>query len=170
MMSLSEERYLSTSSLSPSYTHFIASLKNVWYDNYLLWVLLSIFARQFHHNSIPKSPLCAYSFQEGQNYSKAPSENFYQGGHGVIFFKNDEKWKWKEEKVPMILSQGVQIKWPKIFPIVSPFPPSPLNIWNSIRSEFDQVPTSRESLFLHKTPHLYEDHTPWAIETTFGEL
>jgi hypothetical protein len=31
--------------------------------------------------------LCAYSFQKGQNYSKAPSENFYQGGHGVIFFK-----------------------------------------------------------------------------------
>ena len=102
MMSLSEERYLSTSSLSPSYTHFIASLKNVWYDNYLLWVLLSIFARQFHHNSIPKSPLCAYSFQEGQNYSKAPSENFYQGGHGVILFKKKE--------VPMILSKRVQIR------------------------------------------------------------
>jgi hypothetical protein len=103
MMSLFEERYLSTSSLSPSYTHFIASLKNVWYDTYLLWVLLSIFARKFHHNSIPKSPLCAYSFQEGQNYSKAPSENFYQGGHGVILF-------FLKKEVPMILSKRVQIR------------------------------------------------------------
>ena len=35
----------------------------------------------------------------------------------------------------------------KHFKSVSPFPPSPLDICGSIRSEFDQVPTSREPLF-----------------------
>ena len=149
MVSSLEESYLSSAGLSPLRTHFIASLENVWYDNYLLRILPTTFARQFHHNSSPKSPLCAHSFQKGQKYPKAPYERFLsRKARGNLLSLKEEKEKasthWSLAKE---FKRGVQIKWPtKTFSSVSPFSPSSLNIWNSIRPEFDQ-PTSRELFF-----------------------
>ena len=144
-----EERYLSSTGVSPLRTHFIASLRNIWCDNYLLRVLPSTFTRQFHHNSGQNSPLCAYSFQKGQKYPKAPYERFLsRKAWGNLLSLKEEKEKasthWSLAKE---FKRGVQIKWPtKTFSSVSRFSPSSLNIWNSIRPEFDQ-PTSRELFF-----------------------
>ena len=62
------------------------------------------FRQAIPHNSNPKSPLCAYSFQKGQSFSKTPFEgNFYQGGHGVIFLK---KWNEKKKGSTHVSDQG----------------------------------------------------------------
>ena len=94
MVSSLEESYLSSAGLSPLRTHFIASLENVWYDNYLLRILPTTFARQFHHNSSPNSPLCAHSFQKGQKYPKAPYEIFLsRKAWGNLLSLKEEKEK-----------------------------------------------------------------------------
>lgn len=137
MVSSLEETYLSSAGLSTLRTHFIASLKNFWYDNYLFRVLPSTFAKQFHHNSSPKSPLCDYSFQKRSKVFKSSISKFLPRRTWCNLIKNDERKRRRE--YPWSLAKefkwGVQIKWPNIYSSVSPFPPFPLNIWNSMRSE-----------------------------------
>jgi len=94
MVSSLEKRYLSSTGLSPFGTYFIASLKNVWCDNHLLRVLPSTFARQFHHNFSPKSPLCAYSFQKGSKLLNTPFEKKNKSikkDMGNLFLKKREE-------------------------------------------------------------------------------
>ena len=72
--------------------------------------------------------------------------------------------KKKEEEVPMILSKNntkeeFNKMTPKTFPKCESISPSPLNICDSIRSEFDQVPTSCEPLFGSATQVIKVCHT-----------
>ena len=70
----------------------------------------------------------------------------------------------KKEEVPMILSKNnakeeFNKMTPKTFPKCESISPSPLNICDSIRSEFDQVPTSCEPLFGLATQVIKVCHT-----------
>jgi len=96
MVSSLEETYLSSTDLSTLRTHFIASLKNVWYDNYLFRVLPSLSPNNSTTTPAQNLHCVPIHFKKGQKYSKAPSQNFYQEGHGVIFLKNDERKRRRE--------------------------------------------------------------------------
>ena len=98
----------------------------------------------------PKSPLCAYPLPKGVKNSCNCSlwKCWIQEGHEVIFFIKKEK----KEEVPMILSKNntkeeFNKMTQKHFQKCESISPSPLNICNSTRSEFDQVLTSCEPLF-----------------------
>jgi len=54
--------------------------------------------------------------------------------------------KRKGDKTHTSVQKSCKIR-SKNFPSASPFPPSPLKILPSIRSGFDQIPTSYEPLF-----------------------
>ena len=149
MVSSLEERYLSSAGLSLLRTHFFATIKmsgeTITYSGYCH----PLFPRQFHHNSSPKSRLCAYPLQKGSKFFKSSIWKYsIQELHGVIFFL---KKKWEKE-VPMILSKSSSKEecnkmTRKCFQKCEFISSSPLDICNSTRSEFDQVPTSCEPLF-----------------------
>ena len=66
------------------------------------------------HNSSPKSPLCAYSFQKGSKVLHKFSLKILVSGRtwsNLLKKKNDEnKYPWSLSKE---FERGVQIKWPK---------------------------------------------------------
>ena len=92
---------------------FLCYHQNVWWDNYLLWVLSSTFTQTVPPQLQPKiSTVCLSTPKRVKIHQNFPLKKCsIQGGHGVIFKK---KW-WKE--VPMILSKNSSkrssIKWPK---------------------------------------------------------
>ena len=101
----------------------------------------------------PKSPLCAYPLPKGSKFlQKLPLKNAeFKKDMRLSSLKKCKRRKNKEE-VPMILSKNnakeeFNKMTPKTFPKCESISPSPLNICDSIRSEFDQVSTSCEPLF-----------------------
>ena len=100
----------------------------------------------------PKSPLCAYPLPKRVKISsKAPSEIFWnQDGHELSSLKKERRRRKKKcsWSLAKIVQKRSSIKSPKkIYPKCESISPFPLNICDSKRSEFDQVPTSCEPLF-----------------------
>ena len=81
--------------------------------------------RQFHHNSSPKSPLCAYPLQKGSKFFKIFLWKYsIQEGYGVIFSKKMKIKRSTRDPNPKIVQKRSSIKWPKnIYKTVSPFLP-----------------------------------------------
>ena len=148
MVSSLEKRYLSSADLSPLRTHFVASLKmsskTITYSGYCH----PLSPRQFHHNSSPKSPPCAYSFQKGSKvFYKFPLKIFVsrRTWSNLLLKRRREKCPWSSAKV--VQKRRFNKTTQKCFQKCESISPSPLDICDSIRSEFDQVPTSCKPLF-----------------------
>ena len=118
-------RYLPSAGLSPSRTHFIASLKmsgmTITYSGYCH----PLSPDNSNTNSSPKSPLGAYPLQKGSKFFKIFLWKYsIQEGYGVIFSKKMKIKRSTRDPNPKIVQKRSSIKWPtNVSKSVSPFLP-----------------------------------------------